>query len=145
MALQQRASVKFCGVVQGVEFQNLHRWRHLYSAERPSRWASAHISSPRMFLTCAASHDWTKLFIFSNAISLWLPVMFPLAYSIDFHHFSTTFDSVDVLLTFRVFKLPQSALSADHTDWLKVKIKQDISSLHETATGQPWWTCTRLK
>ena len=31
------------GVVQGMELQNFRRGRHLYSAGRPSRWASAHI------------------------------------------------------------------------------------------------------
>jgi len=43
MALQQWASAKLCGVVQGMELPNFRRGRHLYSAERPSRWASAHI------------------------------------------------------------------------------------------------------
>jgi len=42
-ALQQRASAKLCGVVQGMELRNFRRGRHLYSAGRPSRWASAHI------------------------------------------------------------------------------------------------------
>jgi len=42
-ALQQRASAKLCGVVQGMELPNFRRGRHLYSAGRPSRWASAHI------------------------------------------------------------------------------------------------------
>ena len=42
-ALQQRVSAKLCGVVQGMELPNFHRGRHLYSAGRPSRWASAHI------------------------------------------------------------------------------------------------------
>ena len=42
-ALQQRASGKLCGVVQGMELRNFHRGRHLYSTGRPSRWASAHI------------------------------------------------------------------------------------------------------
>ena len=32
-----------CGVVQGMELRNFRRGRHLYSAGRPSRWASAHI------------------------------------------------------------------------------------------------------
>jgi len=41
--LQQRASVKLCGVVQGMELPNFCRGRHLYSAGRPSRWASAYI------------------------------------------------------------------------------------------------------
>ena len=42
-SLQQRASAKLCGVVPGMELQNFRRGRHLYSAGRPSRWASAHI------------------------------------------------------------------------------------------------------
>jgi len=41
MALQQRASAKLCGMVQGMELRNFLRRRH--SAERPSRWASADI------------------------------------------------------------------------------------------------------
>jgi len=41
-ALQQRSSAKLCGVVQEMEFPNFDRGRHLYSAGRPSRWASAH-------------------------------------------------------------------------------------------------------
>ena len=36
-------SAKLCGVVQGTELRNFHRGRPLYSAGRPSRWASAHI------------------------------------------------------------------------------------------------------
>ena len=32
-----------CGVVKGMELRNFRRGRHLYSAGRPSRWASAHI------------------------------------------------------------------------------------------------------
>jgi len=32
-----------CGVVRGMELRNFRRRRHLYSAGRPSRWASAHI------------------------------------------------------------------------------------------------------
>ena len=35
-ALQQRASVRLCGVVQGMELPNFCRGRHLYSAGRPS-------------------------------------------------------------------------------------------------------------
>ena len=42
-ALQQQASAKICGVVQGVELCNFRRGRHLYSPGRPSRWASVHI------------------------------------------------------------------------------------------------------
>ena len=41
--LQRRALAKLCGVVQGMELWNFCRGRHLYSAGRPSRWASAHI------------------------------------------------------------------------------------------------------
>jgi len=41
--LQQRASAKLCGVVQGMELRNFRRGRHLYWAGRPSRWASAHV------------------------------------------------------------------------------------------------------
>ena len=43
MALEQWASVKFCGVVQGMELRNFRRGRHRYSAGWPSHWASAHI------------------------------------------------------------------------------------------------------
>jgi len=39
----QRPSAKLCGVVHGIELRNFRRGRHLYSAGRPSRWASAHI------------------------------------------------------------------------------------------------------
>ena len=42
-ALQQLASAKLCDVVQVTELPNFSRRRHLYSAGRPSRWASAHI------------------------------------------------------------------------------------------------------
>ena len=42
-ALEQWASAKVYGVVQGMELRNFRRGRHLYSAGRPSRWASAHI------------------------------------------------------------------------------------------------------
>ena len=41
--LQQRASAKPCGMVQGMELRSFRRGRQLYSAGRPSRWASAHI------------------------------------------------------------------------------------------------------
>jgi len=34
---------ELCGVVQGMEWRNFRRGRHLYSAGRPSRWESAHI------------------------------------------------------------------------------------------------------
>jgi len=36
-------AAKLCGVVQGMELPNFGREHHLYSAGRPSRWASAHI------------------------------------------------------------------------------------------------------
>jgi len=42
-ALEESASAKLCGVVQGMELWNFRRRRHLYSAGWPSRWASAHI------------------------------------------------------------------------------------------------------
>jgi len=42
-ALEQWPSAKLCGVVKGMELRNFRRGRHLYSAGRPSRWASAHI------------------------------------------------------------------------------------------------------
>jgi len=41
--LDQRPSLKLCGVVQRIELRNFGRGRHLYSAGRPSCWASAHI------------------------------------------------------------------------------------------------------
>ena len=43
LALEQWTSAKLCGVVQGTELRNFRRGRHLYSAGRPSRWASAYI------------------------------------------------------------------------------------------------------
>jgi len=42
-ALQQPASAKLCGVVQGIELRNFRRGRHLYSTGRPLGWASTHI------------------------------------------------------------------------------------------------------
>jgi len=42
-ALHQPASAKLCSVIQGIELRNFRRGRHLYSAGRPSHWASAHI------------------------------------------------------------------------------------------------------
>jgi len=42
-ALLHCSPTKVCGVVQGMELWNFRRGRHLYSAGRPSRWASAHI------------------------------------------------------------------------------------------------------
>jgi len=50
MALQQRASAKLCGVVQGMELQNFRTGHHLYSAGWPSRWASAHILVSPVFI-----------------------------------------------------------------------------------------------
>jgi len=49
-AWQLPASAKLCGVVQGMELSNFRRRRHLYSAGRPSRWASAHILVLSSFL-----------------------------------------------------------------------------------------------
>jgi len=48
-ALEQRASAKVCGVVQGMELWNFRRGHHLYLAGRPSIWASAHILSSFYF------------------------------------------------------------------------------------------------
>jgi len=41
-ALQQWASAKICSVLHGMELWNFHRWRHLYLARVPSRWALSH-------------------------------------------------------------------------------------------------------
>jgi len=59
-ALQQRASANLWGVVQGIELRNFRRGRHLYLAERPSRWASAHISSLlyRFSFVITTPRDW---------------------------------------------------------------------------------------
>jgi len=51
-ALQQRASVKLCGMVQGMELRNFRRGRHLYSAGRPSRWTSTHIVVAQVCCAC---------------------------------------------------------------------------------------------
>jgi len=40
--LEQRASAKICGMLQGMELQNFRRGRHLYSTGRLSRWALPH-------------------------------------------------------------------------------------------------------
>jgi len=53
-ALQQQASAKFCGVVQGMELRNFRRGHHLYSTGRPSRWASAHIVVSVCFVSTIA-------------------------------------------------------------------------------------------
>jgi len=42
-ALQQRASAKLCGMVQGMELRNFCRGRYLYLPGQPSRWALSHI------------------------------------------------------------------------------------------------------
>jgi len=49
-AVQQRASAKLYGVVQGMELRNFCRGRHLCSAGGPSRWASAHTVVASIFL-----------------------------------------------------------------------------------------------
>jgi len=65
-ALDQRPSAKLSGVVQGMELRNFRTGHHLYSAGRPSRWASAHIlvvfSSPilsgrRLNVYHTSTHD----------------------------------------------------------------------------------------
>jgi len=57
-ALQQTASAKLCGVVQGMELQNFRKGRHLYSAGQPSCWASAHILVP--YLTARTEQEKKK-------------------------------------------------------------------------------------
>ena len=60
-ALEQRPSAELCGVVQGMDSRNIRRGRHLYSAGRPSRWASAHIrvlSSSFFLRLISAVADW---------------------------------------------------------------------------------------
>jgi len=42
-ALEQWASAKICGILQGMELQNFCRGHHLYSAEQIPCWALAHI------------------------------------------------------------------------------------------------------
>jgi len=42
-SVQQRASAKLCGKVQGIKLRNFRSGRHLYSAGRPSQWELAHI------------------------------------------------------------------------------------------------------
>ena len=55
-ALEQWASGKVCSIVQGMELRKFRRWCHLYSAGRPSRWASAHILVSESFSdTCRPS------------------------------------------------------------------------------------------
>jgi len=53
-ALDQWASAKLCGVVQGMELRNFSRGRHLYSAGQPSRWTWAHILVVFLFLWFSA-------------------------------------------------------------------------------------------
>ena len=72
MALQQRASAKLCGIVQGMELRNFCRGRHLYSAGRPSRWATTHILVSYIldshiwgtFDQIIPDHAWRKLLSF---------------------------------------------------------------------------------
>jgi len=64
-ALQQWASAKLRGVVQGMELQNFHRRRHLYLAGRPLRWASAHI-----LVLCYLCVFW--YFVSLGILGLWL-------------------------------------------------------------------------
>jgi len=57
-APQQRASAKLCGVVQGIELRNFRRRRHLYSAGRPSSWASAYIVVYSYYKEKRRSEEW---------------------------------------------------------------------------------------
>jgi len=59
-------SAKLCGVVQGMELRNFRRGRHLYSAGRPSRWASAHI----LLLNSLLRNQNVTGHLFANIITL---------------------------------------------------------------------------
>jgi len=60
-----------CSVVQGMELRNFRRARHLYSAGRPSRWASAHTHSINSALVLLqASADVNMKLLTSSAVSL---------------------------------------------------------------------------
>jgi len=65
MALDQWASAKLCSVIQGMELRNFRRGRHLYSAGRPSRWASAHIRVCHNWQlhNFRTTNSWTPVFI----------------------------------------------------------------------------------
>jgi len=56
------------GVVQGMELRNLRRGHHLYSAGRPSRWASAHI----LVIFMVALWNRADHYILSCGFFLWL-------------------------------------------------------------------------
>jgi len=64
-------SAKLCGMVQGMELRNFCRGRHLYSAGRPSRWASAHILAQHAF----SMWDFCNLAVFSRAQLILLRTM----------------------------------------------------------------------
>jgi len=81
-ALQQRASAKLCGVVQGMELPNFRREHHLYSDGQLWRWPSAHVLVFIFFAGYMAVHlcnvprsDWGRLlqmtFVIANGTVLW--------------------------------------------------------------------------
>ena len=71
---RQWASAKLCGVVQRMELENFHRRRHLCSAGRPSRWATAtahilhRVSKKVPPLACYIfdAHEWILIFFGRN-------------------------------------------------------------------------------
>jgi len=73
-ALQQRASVKLCGVVQGMELRNFLRAHHLYSAGPPSRWASAHILVVSVVITYTIQYliVWRLFRSLCDNLMLWI-------------------------------------------------------------------------
>jgi len=64
-------TTNFFRVVQATELRNFRRGRHLYSAGRPSRWASAHISS-LIFLWSPYAIGQTIIFLISSFLLLLL-------------------------------------------------------------------------
>ena len=61
----RRHAAKLWGVVQGMELENFRRGRHLYSAGRPSRWASAHILVIIIIIIMAALRSRCGHYIFA--------------------------------------------------------------------------------
>jgi len=62
-ALQQRASAKLCGMVQGIELRSFRRGRYLYLAGSQSRWASTHILVHHILCRVLQPTMW-RLFLF---------------------------------------------------------------------------------
>jgi len=68
-ALQQQASAKLCGIIQGMKLRNFLRGRHLYLAGWPSRWASTHILVNFCF-SLSSLHKMNHLFVYFRMIVL---------------------------------------------------------------------------